>query len=72
MTLGAKGETNVIRTVTVVGSSVGASPDGLVAIVLDTAEEGPIAFQVTLASCSALREEIAAAETALRQTPGQA
>jgi hypothetical protein len=70
MALGAKGETNVLRTVTVVGSSVAGDPLGRVAIVLNTAEEGAIAFLVTLDACAALRQEIAAAETFLRQTQG--
>jgi hypothetical protein len=61
-----KGKTVQVRTVTVIGSNTARHPDGVVAIVLDTAEEGPIAFQVTLESCAALRVEIAAAEASLR------
>jgi hypothetical protein len=72
MALGGKGETKQIRTVTVTASSVAASPDGVVAIVLDTLESGPIGFAVTLASCASLRNEIAAAETFLRQQQGKA
>ena len=67
-----KGETKDVRTVTVIGSSVAAHPSGLVAIVLDTKEAGPIGFAVTLESCAALRNEIADAETFLRQQPGRA
>jgi mannitol-specific phosphotransferase system IIBC component len=70
--LPGKGETSVILTVTVIGSSVAASPGGVVAIVLNTAERGHIGFSVTLASCAALRKEIAVAETFLRQIPGNA
>lgn len=67
MALGNQGETKQVRTVTVIGSSVAGHPSGLVAIVLDTKEAGPIAFSVTLEACAALRNEIAAAETFLRQ-----
>jgi hypothetical protein len=70
--LGKKGETQQVPTVTVIASSVAVSPTGIVAIVLDTKERGPIGFAVTLESCAALRREIAAAETALRQEPGRA
>lgn len=72
MALGKKGETNLLRTVTVIGSSAVGRPDGTTAIVLDTKESGPIAFFVTLESCAALRREIECAETFLRQTPGSA
>jgi hypothetical protein len=70
--LGKKGETKQVRTVTVIGSSVAASPTGVVAIVLDTKESGPIGFAVTLEACVALRNEIAAAETFLRHQQGKA
>jgi hypothetical protein len=69
--LGRKGETSVIRTVTVIGSSVAASPEGVVAIVLETTES-VTAFQVTLDSIAALRRDLAAAESILLQKPGQA
>ena len=65
--LGKKGETKQVRTVTVIGSSVAASPAGVVAIVLDMKESGPIGFSVTLESCAALRREIADAESFLRR-----
>ena len=68
--LGKKGETQQVRTWHVIGSSVAAAPEGVVAIVLDTAS-GPFAFAVTLESCAALRREIAAAETLLRRVPTQ-
>jgi hypothetical protein len=71
MALGHKGETQQLRTVTVIGSSAAGSPDGVVAIVLETRESGAIAFEVTLASCAALRRDLAAAEALLRQTPGR-
>jgi hypothetical protein len=70
--LGNKGETKQVRTVTVIGSSVAGSPLGVVAIVLDTKESGPLGFAVTLESCAALRREIAVAETFLRQQQGLA
>jgi hypothetical protein len=70
MTKMPKGETQVIRTVTVIGSNTAAQPSGVVAIVLDTAEQGPIAFKVTLDSCAALRREIATAEVFLRSNLG--
>ncbi|MFT4097401.1 MAG: hypothetical protein QM651_09765 [Rhodoblastus sp.] len=70
--LGAKGETQQIRQLTVVGSSVAASPEGLVAIVLETREAGTLAIPMTLESCEALRRDIAAAEGFLRQKPGTA
>ena len=69
--LGREGETQQVPTVTVIGSSVAMFPTGIVAIVLDTRERGPIGFAVTLESCAALRREIAAAETALHQRPGR-
>lgn len=72
MALGRTGETKPVRTVTVIGSSVAQSPAGVVAIVLDTRESGPIGFAVTLEACAALRREIAVAEVALRQKPGKA
>ena len=68
--LGKKGEMQQVRTWYVTGSSVAASPEGVVAIVLETAS-GPFAFAVTLESCAALRREISAAETFLRQIPTQ-
>ena len=70
--LPGKGETSATRTVTVIGSSVAASPLGVVAIVLNTKESGAIAFSVTLKSCAALRRDIADAETFLRQKTGSA
>lgn len=70
--LGKKGETRQVRTVTLKGSSVAASPSGVVAIVLDTKESGPIGFAVTLETCAGLRRDLAVAETFLRQQPGKA
>jgi hypothetical protein len=49
-----------------------ARADGRVAIVLDTQERGPIAFEVNLQSIDMLRRELARAETLLRQTTGKA
>jgi hypothetical protein len=70
--LPGRGETREVYTVTVIGSSVAVSPLGVVAIVLNTKEVGRIGFLVTLASCAALRNEIADAETFLRQKTGNA
>jgi hypothetical protein len=69
--LGKKGQTELVRTVTVIGSSVAAGVDGQAAIVLNTKESGPLAFLVTLESCAALRRDIADAETFLRQNPNK-
>lgn len=58
-----------IPTVTVVGSNAVARADGRAAIVLETKERGPIAFEVSLQSIAVLRPGLAAAETILlRQT----
>jgi ribosomal protein L25 (general stress protein Ctc) len=65
-------ETKPLRTVTVTGSQSVAGPDGHVAIVLYTKEAGPIAFEVDQRAIDALRREIAAAETFLRQPKGHA
>jgi hypothetical protein len=67
-----KGETHIIQTVTVIGSSVAASPDGIVAIVLSTKESGRIGIAVTLEVCALLRKDIAAAEIFLLGRPGTA
>jgi hypothetical protein len=69
--LGGKGETQRTRTLTVIGSSTARAADGQVAIVLETRESGVVGFLVTLASCAALRRDIAVAEEFLRQTPGK-
>jgi hypothetical protein len=71
MTKISKGETQKVLTLTLIGSNVGVNPDGLVAIVLHTAEQEPIGFAVTLESCAGLRREIAAAEAQLRMNPGE-
>jgi hypothetical protein len=60
-----------LRTVTVTGSQSVAGPDGHVAIVLYTKEAGPIAFEVDQRALDALRREVAAAETFLRQPKGR-
>ena len=61
-----KGETEQVLTVTVVGSNTASTPDGVVAIVLETLEQGKIGFSVTLDSIAAIRRELAAAELAIR------
>jgi len=70
--LGEKGETQQLRKLTVVSSSVAGSPDGTVAIVLGTREFGALAIPMTLESCAALGQEIAAAEEFLQVKPGKA
>lgn len=61
-----------IRTVTVIGSNTVARPDGRAAIVLETLQEGAIAFEVTLQTIPQLRQEIDAAERILRSPIGRA
>jgi hypothetical protein len=63
---------NEIHTVTVMRSKAVARADGRVAIVLDTKERGPIAFEVNLQNIAMLRGELALAETILRQPTGKA
>jgi len=59
-----------LPTVTVIGSRTVARADGRVAIMLDTQERGPIAFEVNLRGIEVLRKELNAAESILRQTNG--
>jgi hypothetical protein len=59
-------------TVTITRSWTAQQPDGATALVLDTAEHGPIAFAVNLEIIELLRRELAAAEVALRRAPGRA
>ena len=57
-----------IPTVTVVGSNTVARADGRTAIVLETMERGPIAFEVNLQNIELLRRQLTVAETVLRQS----
>jgi hypothetical protein len=61
-----------LPTLSVAGSQTLARADGRVAILLDTIERGPIAFEVSLATIGILRQELSKAETLLRQQPGKA
>ena len=51
------GETEAIRTVTVVGTQAAADPSGIAALALYTRELGAIAFQVDLGSNLGASEE---------------
>jgi hypothetical protein len=61
-----------IWTFTVTGSQALARPDGRAAILLQTAERGPIAFEVTLQTIPLIRAELDRVEAALRQPVGNA
>ena len=65
------GKTNTETTVMVIGSQPLVRPDGRNAILLDTLELGPIAFEVNQKSIDGLRLAIGAAETHLRQSKDQ-
>jgi hypothetical protein len=59
-------EAQQVPLITVASSSVATSEDkSAVALVLKTAEAGPVAFQVTMEVCAVLRCQIAIAETLL-------
>lgn len=55
------------RTLTVVGSSPLARPDGTVAIALETSEEGLIAFSIDRRAIAVLRKNLVACEQVLDQ-----
>jgi hypothetical protein len=59
-------------TLTVMGFGTAMTPEGQVALVMSTVEEGPIAFEVTEEAIVSLRVALASAETLLRQKPGRA
>jgi hypothetical protein len=67
-----KGETREIQTVRVKSAQTLATPDGRVAILLDTQEVGPIAFEVNLEAIDSLRRKLTDAETFLRIAKRQA
>jgi hypothetical protein len=67
-----RGETKLLNTVTVLRSSSVATPDGQVAIVLETKEAGAIAFLVDERAIAALRRELAMIESFLQQKGGTA
>jgi hypothetical protein len=58
-------------TVTVLRSRALGRADGRVAIWLETKELGPIAFEVDARAIAALRGDLAAAESLLRQSGAQ-
>ena len=61
-----------LLTFTIKGSQSLARPDGRAAILLETVERGPIAFEVTLQTIPLLRAELARAEAMLLSTGGVA
>jgi hypothetical protein len=67
-----KGESKDVPSITLLGCQAATAIDGSVALVLHTAEEGAIAFEVTLQSLAALRQAIAVADEFLRRQPGRA
>jgi hypothetical protein len=67
----AKGDTNDILTVLVLGSHAVARPDGRAAIVLKTTSQS-IALEVTLRTIQILRNELNICEQFLRQPSGRA
>lgn len=67
-----RGQTKEIGTLTVVGSGAAATPEGKVAIVLHTKEQGPIAFEVDQRAIDTLRRDLTAAEQFLHQPAGKA
>jgi hypothetical protein len=62
------GQTTGYTTVTVLASMTLGRPDGRAAIMLQTKEFGPIAFEVDQHAIDTLRKELAAAETHLRRS----
>jgi hypothetical protein len=63
--------TNDYVTVTVLASETLLRPDGRVAILLVTKEQGPIAFEVNQHAIDTLRLVLGNAETLLRRSEGQ-
>jgi hypothetical protein len=59
-------------TLTVTGSNTAYHPDGTTALVLHTQERGAIAFRIDLHAIETLRQQLARAETFLRQPSGRA
>jgi hypothetical protein len=56
-----------VQTVTVLGSQALAHPDGRCAILLETRELGPIAFEVNQGAIDSLRLNLTEAEQMFRQ-----
>jgi hypothetical protein len=65
-------EEQAVTTITVLRSWPSIRPDGRQAIVLETRESGPIAFEVTPEALAALRRAIAMLEAARHQGGGTA
>lgn len=68
----ARANDGAFVTVTVRRSWNAATATGARALVLDTVEQGPIAFVVTLETLPILRKELAEIEAGLHRAPGQA
>ncbi len=67
----AKGDVNEVLTVNVLGSVLLARPDGSVAIKLQMSHQ-TIALPLNLQAIAVLRQQLAEAETILRQQSGNA
>ena len=65
-------KTQDYQTVTIAGSFSVARPDGRYAIVLETLEAGAIALEVNEIVLTALRRELNAIETMMKQPTGNA
>lgn len=65
-------ETGSFPTVTVRSSWSAMRPDGSTALVLDTLEQGPIAFAVDQRAIDALRRELTECEKNLQAPKGSA
>ena len=61
-----------LNTVTVLGSRAAETPDKRVALILDTREVGPLAFEVNQQAVAAIRESLAAIEQLLLAQTGRA
>jgi hypothetical protein len=67
----AERKTSDPTTMTVTSSETLVRPDGRCAILFETLEYGPIAFEVNQQPIDALRQALALAETHLRQSKNQ-
>lgn len=65
-------KTNMLDTVTVIGSRAVATADGRFALALETKEAGTIAFEVDAQAVQLLRASLDKIETLRRQSPGKA
>jgi hypothetical protein len=67
----AKGDVSDVLTVNVIGSKIVARPEGWVAMVIEMSHQ-TIALPLNLQAIAVLRQQLAEAETILRQAPGHA